>query len=180
MANQNTSRRRFLKATGSAAAAVGLAGCAGDDGSGESTPTETSESGETESTDETSGSGTFSVNVTMGQMDSGLDPQDHAETNTEIIVGQAYDGLMDRDKNGQIIASLATDWERVEPGVARFTLRDGVTFHNGDDLTPEDVAYSIRRIVFNDVGISSPQTNDLGTVSEVETGDGEVTVDSTG
>ncbi len=118
----------------------------------------------------------FDVTVTMGQMDSGLDPQDHAETNTNIVVSQAYEGLMDRDKEGGIVAALATDWERVEPGVARFTLRDGVTFHDGDPLTAEDVAYSIRRIVFNDVGIASPQSTDLGAVSEVEPGDGEVTV----
>ncbi|MFC7068128.1 ABC transporter substrate-binding protein [Halobaculum lipolyticum] len=178
MSDKDTNRRRFMQAAGSAAAAVALAGCAGGDGgdSGESTPTETDESGGGSDTEEPDTEETLSVNVTMGQMDSGLDPQDHAETNTEIIVGQAYDGLMDRDKNGGIIASLATEWERVEPGVARFTLRDGVTFHNGDDLTEEDVAYSIRRIVDNDVGISSPQANDLGAVSEVETGDGEVTV----
>lgn len=179
MSNDDTTRRRFLRATGSATAAVALAGCSSDsdqpgqkgeqsDTTGDSSGNGTGNGGEAE--------GTFSVGVTMGQMDSGLDPQDHAETNTEIIVGQAYEGLMDRDKEGGIIESLATDWERVEPGVARFTLRDNVTFHSGDSLTAEDVAYSIRRIVFEDVGISSPQANDLGAVSEVEAGDGEVTV----
>jgi peptide/nickel transport system substrate-binding protein len=116
----------------------------------------------------------------MGQMDSGLDPQDHAETNTDIIVSQAYEGLMGRDKEGTIVEALATEWERVEPGVARFTLRDGVTFHNGDELTAEDVRFSIRRIVFSDVGIESPQANDLGAVDTVETGDGEVTVNFDG
>jgi peptide/nickel transport system substrate-binding protein len=115
----------------------------------------------------------------MGQMDSGLDPQDHAETNTEIIVGQAYEGLLDRDKQGGIIAGLATDWERTGDGNVRFVLREGVTFHNGDALTAEDVAFSIRRIVFDDVGIASPQKNDLGSIEEVIPGDGEVVVDFT-
>ncbi|PSQ06100.1 peptide ABC transporter substrate-binding protein [Halobacteriales archaeon QS_6_71_20] len=179
MSHEDTTRRRFLQAAGSSAAAVALAGCT-DGGSGD-TETSTESGGEgdgTEMTTDTEGStdGSFSVGVTMGQMDSGLDPQDHAETNTEIIVGQAYEGLMDRDKEGGIVESLATDWERVEPGVARFTLRDGVTFHNGDEVTAEDAAYSVRRIVFDDVGIASPQVNDLGVVSEVEAGDGEVTV----
>jgi len=147
-------RRTVLKYAGTAGA-VGLAGCAGGGGDG---------------------GDSFEVGVTMGQMDSGLDPQDHAETNTEIIVGQAYEGLLDRDKEGGIIAGLANDWERTDDGNVRFMLRDGVTFHNGDDLTPEDVRFSIRRIVFEDVGIASPQSNDLGIVDEVTTGDGEVTV----
>ena len=185
MSDQDTSRRGFLQAAGSATAAVALAGCAGN--GGESTPTDeptdtSGDGGDTETDADTGGDTeeTFSVGVTMGQMDSGLDPQDHAETNTEIIVGQAYEGLLDRDKEGGIIEGLATDWERVEAGTARFTLRDGVTFHNGDELTADDVAFSIRRIVFDDVSIASPQKNDLGAISEVVPGDGEVTVNFDG
>jgi peptide/nickel transport system substrate-binding protein len=173
-------RRRLLQYAGAATAAA-VAGCAGDGGDGgddEPTDGETGTTGEMETTQ--GGSGSFGVGVTMGQMDSGLDPQDHAETNTDIIVSQAYEGLMGREKDGAIRAALATEWERVEPGTVRFTLRDGVTFHNGDPLTAEDVRYSIRRIVFGDVGIESPQANDLGVVSEVRTGDGEVTVDFDG
>ena len=190
--DRNVDRRTYLAAAGTAAATA-LAGCAGDTGEAGTTETETeteaSSGGEdtptaTEAEEtETAASG-LDVTVTMGQMDSGLDPQDHAETNTEIIVGQAYDGLMDRDKSGGIVEALATDWERVEAGVARFTLREDVTFHNGDALTAEDVAFSIRRIVFDDVGIASPQNNDLGVpkprdadgAPPVEAGDGEVTV----
>ncbi|MGM0605115.1 MAG: ABC transporter substrate-binding protein [Halobacteriota archaeon] len=179
-------RRTLLKYAGGAAAAVSVAGCTGDD-DGESdpsdgTPEDTSDGNEgdgTESDGNDGGDGSddpFEITVTMGQMDSGLDPQDHAETNTEIIVGQVYEGLLDRDKQGGIIEGLATDWERLEEGTVRFTLRDGVSFHNGDPLTAEDVAFSIRRIVFDDVDISSPQANDLGVVEEVEPGDGEVTV----
>ncbi len=180
--DRTVDRRGYLAAAGTATAAV-LAGCTGDTGEGGTTETESGMDSEDTATATDSAAG-FDVTVTMGQMDSGLDPQDHAETNTNIIVSQAYEGLMDRDKEGGIVAALATDWERVEPGVARFTLRDGVTFHDGDPLTAEDVAYSIRRIVFNDVGIASPQSTDLGTLKSreadgpppVEPGDGEVTV----
>jgi peptide/nickel transport system substrate-binding protein len=195
MVREDIDRRSFLKLSGGAAAAVTLAGCTGGDGG--STPTESGGDGgdgggdgggnedtpeptptETESGDGGDGGSmeTFDMTVTQGQMDSGLDPQDHAETPTDNIVTQAYEGLLDRDKQGAIIEGLSNEWERLEPGRVRFALRDGVTFHNGDPLTPEDVAYSIRRIVFEDVGIPSPQSSDLGPVSEVETGDGEVIV----
>ena len=171
-------RRTVLKYAGTAGA-VGLAGCTGGGGDG-GDGGNGSDGGDgmdgSDGEDGSDGGDTFELGVTMGQMDSGLDPQDHAETNTEIIVGQLYEGLLDRDKQGGIIAGLANEWERTEDGDVRFTLRDGLTFHNGDEVTPQDVRYSIRRIVFDDVGIASPQKNDLGPVTEVATGDGQVTV----
>ena len=186
-------RRTLLKAVGGAAATVSVAGCGGaqntpteggDDGGDEDdgeTETDTPMGdGETEDTPtDDGGEESFSVGITLGQMDSGLDPHDHAETPTDIIVSQAYQGLMERDKEGGIIAALATEWERVEPGTVRFTLRDGVTFHNGDELTSEDVRYSIRRVETEEVGGALPQDGDLaGTAAleNVEAGDGEVTV----
>ncbi|QUO47664.1 MULTISPECIES: ABC transporter substrate-binding protein [Halorubrum] len=180
--DDHVDRRTVLKYAGTAGA-VGLAGCSGNggdggDGSDGSDGEDGMDGGDGSDGEDGSDGGddAFELGVTMGQMDSGLDPQDHAETNTEIITGQMYEGLLDRDKEGGIIAGLANEWERTDDGSVRFVLRDGVTFHNGDDLTAEDVRFSIRRIVFNDVGIVSPQTNDLGSVSEVTTGDGEVTV----
>ncbi|TKX82937.1 ABC transporter substrate-binding protein, partial [Halorubrum sp. SS5] len=48
---------------------------------------------------------------------------------------------------------LASDWsindDRTE---YTFTLRDGVTFHDGSELTSSDVQYTIERITDPDVG----------------------------
>ena len=191
-------RRRFLTFAGATSAAT-MAGClgGGDDDGGDDTGGDDTggddDGGDDTGSDDTGGDDTADddtaddqevvVGVTMGQMDSGLDPQDHAETNTDIIVSQAYEGLMGRDPDGAVIAALATNWERLEAGSARFTLRDGVTFHNGDELTAEDVRYSIRRIELEDVGGALPQQGDLvgGTaLGGVEAGDGEVTVNFEG
>ncbi len=187
-------RRRFLTFAGASGAAA-LAGCVGggDDGDDGDSDTGDSDTGDSDTGDSDTGDSDtgdddtddseepqdVTVGVTMGQMDSGLDPHDHAETNTDIIVSQAYEGLMGRDSDGAVIAKLATEWERVEAGTARFTLRDGVTFQNGDEVTPEDVRFSIRRIELEEVGGALPQAGDLvgaGSLDSVETGDGEVTV----
>ncbi len=184
-------RRTLLKAVGGAAATVSVAGCGGT----QTTPTEGDDGGDTETesemdtpmdggdteetTTESGGEEALSVGATLGQPDSGLDPHDHAETPTNIIVSQVYEGLMGRDKEGGVIAKLATEWERVESGTVRFTLRDGVTFHNGDPVTAEDVRYSIRRVELEEVGGALPQDGDLagsGSLAGVEAGDGEVTV----
>lgn len=60
---------------------------------------------------------------------------------------QAYDGVLGRNADGDIIDALATDYERLEDGRVRFEIRDGVTFHNGDELQPSDIAYSVNRVV---------------------------------
>lgn len=81
-------------------------------------------------------------------MPSGPDPQDHRETSTDIVVIHAYEGVLTRDAAGSIQTALATNYERIDgENAVRFDLREGVTFHNGDELTPEDVAYSINRVV---------------------------------
>lgn len=119
----------------------------------------------------------FAVTITQGQMPSGLDPQDHRETPTDNVVLHVYEGVLARDKEGKVIKRLATDYKRVEEGRVRFPIKEGVTFHNGDDLTPEDVAYSINRMVKNDVGFASPQKDQLPGVTGAEVVDGERAID---
>ena len=108
------------------------------------------------------------VVITQSSMDSGLDPQDHRETPTDNIVQQAYEGLYERDREGTIEPRLATDFERIETGRFRFTIRDGVSFHSGDSLQPEDVAFSVNRIVDPDLGIESAQSDQLAGVTGAE------------
>jgi len=121
-----------------------------------------------------------SVAITQSSMDSGLDPHDHRETPTDNIVVQAYDGVLGRNADGDIIDALATDYERLEDGRVRFEIRDGVTFHNGDELQPSDIAYSVNRVVDPEVGISSPQNDQLAGVTGAEVVDGGVEVTSDG
>ncbi|SBS33356.1 Nickel-binding periplasmic protein precursor [Marinomonas aquimarina] len=42
---------------------------------------------------------------------------------------------------------LATSWEQVEPLVWHFTIREGVTFHNGEKLTAKDVVNSLQAAI---------------------------------
>ncbi|ESP87789.1 ABC transporter substrate-binding protein [Candidatus Halobonum tyrrellensis] len=120
------------------------------------------------------GDGGEDVLITQGQLDSGLDPHDHRETTTDNVVLQAYEGVLARDAEGSVIPMLATEYERVEDGVVEFVVRDDVTFHNGDPLTPEDVAFSINRIVQSDVGgLESPQSDQLSGVTGAEVADSE-------
>lgn len=58
---------------------------------------------------------------------------------------QVYDPLVRTDRFLSIQPSIARSWGRISPTVWRFQLREGVLFHNNQQLTVEDVAASIRR-----------------------------------
>lgn len=112
------------------------------------------------------------VVFTQPSMDSGLDPQDHASNFTNTITDIAYDRLYTRTSRGEIQPELATEFERIEEDRVKFTLREDVQFHNGDQLTPEDAVFSIKRIIDDDVGdLTSPQSGQLENVVDAEVSD---------
>ena len=49
------------------------------------------------------------------------------------------------DAGGKLTPGLATDWKATDDHSWVFRLRSGVSFQNGDALTPEDVMVSLHR-----------------------------------
>jgi ABC-type transport system substrate-binding protein len=89
--------------------------------------------------------------------------------------GTMYDNLIRRDPrdSGQtIIPDLAHSWEIAKDGKTyTFFLRQGVTFHDGAELTAEDVKATFDRIVKPPEGVSIPRTPLFATVSEINARD---------
>jgi len=54
------------------------------------------------------------------------------------------DGLIHIDEDGSIQPNLATSWERESPISVVFTLREGVTFHNGEVFDADSVVETFR------------------------------------
>ncbi|MGY1624128.1 ABC transporter substrate-binding protein [Geodermatophilus sp. SYSU D00965] len=65
------------------------------------------------------------------------------------VLENVYDTLVVPDPEDLTMEpSLATEWETSEDGLTwTFTLRDGVTFHDGSEFDSADVVYSYRRII---------------------------------
>ncbi|MGP1395264.1 MAG: ABC transporter substrate-binding protein [Inquilinaceae bacterium] len=74
-----------------------------------------------------------------------LDPHSLNETFTLGYQGNIYEGLTRRGPDLAIEPALATRWEIVEPNRWRFSLREGVTFHNGNPFNADDVLFSADR-----------------------------------
>jgi peptide/nickel transport system substrate-binding protein len=60
------------------------------------------------------------------------------------IVFNIAETLIDIDflKGMKLIPGLATEWTRIDDKTIEFKLRQGVKFHNGEEMTAEDVAFS--------------------------------------
>ncbi|WP_276255968.1 ABC transporter substrate-binding protein [Halomontanus rarus] len=105
-----------------------------------------------------------------------VDPHQSAGIPASSVTMNAYEGLLARGPQGDVEPRLATDWYRVEPGQYRFELREGVQWHDGGELTAEDVQYSVRRIIDNDVDLTSDRQGHVIGIEDVEVVD-DYTVD---
>src|SRR5437867_10292505 len=56
-----------------------------------------------------------------------------------------FDALTHVDENARLIPGLAVSWRAVDATTWEFKLRRGVRFHDGTELTAEDVLFSIER-----------------------------------
>lgn len=76
------------------------------------------------------------------------DPHIAYETETWPTASLFYVGLVKQDIQGNPVPGLAESWTVSDDGlVYTFTLREGLKFSNGRDLTTEDVKYSFERIL---------------------------------
>jgi len=65
----------------------------------------------------------------------------------QALIDNVYQGLVTRDgdENNAIVPALATEWTVSPDGLTyTFTLRQGVTFHDGTPLTADDVVTSLQ------------------------------------
>jgi peptide/nickel transport system substrate-binding protein len=74
-----------------------------------------------------------------------LDPRTHRSVVEQNVFMQIFDGMVDFDQDLNIRPRLATAWEQLDPTTWRFTLREGVSFQNGEPFNAEAVKFSIEQ-----------------------------------
>ncbi|MEZ4676524.1 MAG: ABC transporter substrate-binding protein [Caldilineaceae bacterium] len=75
----------------------------------------------------------------------GLDPKIETTSPGNWVMSNIYENLVKLDTDLTFQPALAESWEQVEPDRWRFTLRQGVKFHDGTDFNAEAVKFSIER-----------------------------------
>lgn len=79
---------------------------------------------------------------------SGLDPQGAAGAGQNILLPYLFDTLVYRDLDNNYQPYLAESWEIAGDGKsATFTLREGITFHDGTPLNAEAVKFTFERLI---------------------------------
>ncbi|PTM40629.1 ABC transporter substrate-binding protein [Bosea sp. 124] len=89
--------------------------------------------------------------VAVADLPATLEPARELSNVGTRVTYSIFDTLIRRDFLGaadgggsELKPHLATTWQRVSPQELIVTLRQGVKFHNGDELTSDDVAYTFR------------------------------------
>jgi len=74
-----------------------------------------------------------------------MDPHSQNEGPTIMMSAQIYEALIARTPTMELEPSLATSWKPLDETTWEFKLREGVTFHEGQAFTAEDVVFSFGR-----------------------------------
>ena len=110
---------------------LGLAACSGE--------------GETAPAAEATGEVTYAEHVTVA-IDVLPSSYDASSMAFPMIARLVYDELINYNKvTGDLEPALATAWQWLDEGstILHFDLREGVTFHNGNPFTAEDVEFTL-------------------------------------
>ena len=74
-----------------------------------------------------------------------LDPIGTNDVVSSGIDLHIYDTLLTLGTQGELVPQLAESYEVIDPTTYKFSLRHGVTFHNGEPFTAKDVKYTFER-----------------------------------
>ncbi|MDD4570316.1 MAG: ABC transporter substrate-binding protein, partial [Tepidanaerobacteraceae bacterium] len=98
-----------------------------------------------------------------------LDPANHRLREAENVIRNIFDGLITKTYDGEIVPEIAESWEIISDTEWEFKIREGVTFHNKDPLTADDVVFSFERIIKEGAmeGHTSPRKGLMGSTSDI-------------
>ncbi len=91
------------------------------------------------------GRATLIVGVTSAPLT--LDPADHRDRTTETVIRNMFDGLVTRDTRSGVHLEIAEEMNWLDDQTLEVKLRPGVMFHDGTEMTADDVVYTFERII---------------------------------
>jgi len=95
----------------------------------------------------TSAPGRQTIIVALAQAPISLDPADHRSRESETLIRNMFDGLVTRDTTSGVHMELAEEMNWTDEQTLEVTLRQGVKFHDGTEMTADDVVFTFDRII---------------------------------
>jgi peptide/nickel transport system substrate-binding protein len=104
-----------------------------------------------------------------------MDPHLQWDTESYAVYRNIFDNLITRDVSGKIVPQVASAWHYADPLTLVFDLRTDISFQDGSKLTPDDVVFSVQRII--NPAFNSPQLSQFDQIASAEvTGPAQVTL----
>jgi len=119
------------------------------DGGGASATTDGStESGGGDDGSPAAGASVDELVIAIGSDQESLTPYTYSDGEGLLILSLVHDTLLGLDAQNQPVALLASDWSVSDDGLAwDLTLRDDVTWHDGEPFDADDVAFTFDYVV---------------------------------
>src|SRR5690606_37698878 len=107
------------------------------------------------------------ITIALGSEPTTLDPQIREDGGERAVNDNVYETLLARDSAGELQPSLAAEMPtQVDDVTWEVTLREGIMFHNGEELNADAVASSFARIT--DPEFASEQASFFEGIVDVE------------
>ncbi len=117
------------------------------------------------------------ITIAIGVEPTTLDPHIRDDGAERAVNDNVYETLMSRTPDGELVPGLAaSEPTQVDETTWQFTLREGISFTNGDPLNADAVVASVQRLV--DLGEESEQAGFFATITGAEAVD-DLTVNIT-
>ena len=119
--------------------------------------------------------------VALAWAPTSLDPTDHRERQSETVIRNMFDGLVTRDTRSGVHLELAEEMNWRDDRTLEIRLRQGVLFHDGVEMTADDVVFTFNRLIQEDaieypVPHTSLRRGLVGPLESVEKIDGHTVV----
>ena len=141
--------RKALTLLLAATMAVSMTACGGgkkDDGAAE--PKEDAVATTEESTQESAGGYKDTIVWGQGADVTSMDPHQGKETPAVQVTNNIFDTLtIVNPETNEVEPQIAESWEQTDDKTYVFKIRQGIKFHDGSDLTAEDVKFSLERAI---------------------------------
>lgn len=85
--------------------------------------------------------------VAQGADPKSLDPHASNDQPSSRVNKQIYSTLVEATEDMELQPGLAESWEQIDENTWEFYLREGVKFHNGDELKASDVEFTLNRMM---------------------------------
>ncbi len=141
-------------------AGLALGGCGGSKTS-DTTESAAADTAAAETTAEVKGVEVDTTGYLVAALNADIQTADVQKTSKDYevplnIFDRLVDIEVDADGNSKIVPSLAESWDISDDGLEyTFHLRQGVKFHNGNDFTAEDVAYTFHRLLTTEGAVNT-------------------------